>query len=119
MTSITGSGINETYVYDGDGKCVKATVGSGPTQTNTVYIGNTYERDNGSTVRKYYYAGGSRIAMRTGGQTYYLSAQSRSAPAAPKLAPHHPASLPPSSSLPARVPDLLRIRPARSANPRP
>ena len=32
----------------------------------------TYERDNGSTVRKYYYAGAVRVAMRTGGQTYYL-----------------------------------------------
>ena len=35
-------------------------------------MGNTYERDNGSTVRKYYYAGAVRVAMRTGGQTYYL-----------------------------------------------
>jgi RHS repeat-associated protein len=35
-------------------------------------VGNTYECDNGSTVRKYYYAGGVRVAMRTGEQTYYL-----------------------------------------------
>ena len=68
LTSISGSGISATYVYDGDGKRVKATVGS----TNTVYIGNIYERDNGTTVRKYYYAGGVRVALRTGGQTYYL-----------------------------------------------
>ena len=40
----------------------------------TVYIGNIYERDNGTTVRKYYYAGGVRVATRTGGQTYYLLA---------------------------------------------
>ncbi len=68
VTSITGSGVNATYVYDGDGKRVKATVGS----VTTVYIGNYYERDNGTTVRKYYYAGAVRVAMRTGGNTFYL-----------------------------------------------
>ncbi|MFZ2360343.1 MAG: RHS repeat-associated core domain-containing protein [Anaerolineae bacterium] len=68
VTSITGSGINASYVYDGDGQRVKATVGA-PT---TVYIGNTYERDNGTTVRKYYYAGAVRVALRTGGNTFYL-----------------------------------------------
>ena len=68
LTSISGSGLNASYVYDGDGKRVKATVGS----VTTVYIGNIYERDNGTTVRKYYYAGAVRVAMRTGGQTYYL-----------------------------------------------
>jgi len=76
VTSITGSGINASYVYDGGacpersrrGKRVKATVGG----VTTVYIGNIYERDNGTTVRKYYYAGTVRVALRTGGQTYYL-----------------------------------------------
>jgi RHS repeat-associated protein len=68
VTSITGSGINATYVYDGDGTRVKATVGS----TTTVYIGNYYERDSGTTVRKYYYAGAVRVALRTGGNTFYL-----------------------------------------------
>ena len=56
VTSITGSGVNATSVYDGRacpersrrGKHVKATVGGVP----TVYIGNYYERDNGTTVRK-------------------------------------------------------------------
>ncbi len=73
VTSIIGSGVTATsYIYDGDGKRVKATVGSGTTQTNTVYIGNYYERDNGTTVRKYYYAGAVRVAMRTGGNTFYL-----------------------------------------------
>ncbi len=57
-----------TFVYDGDDNRVKATFGS----TTTVYVGNTYERDNGTTVRKYYYAGSVRVAMRSGGQTYYL-----------------------------------------------
>jgi len=32
----------------------------------------TYERDNRTTVRKYYYAGAVRVAMRTGGNTFYL-----------------------------------------------
>jgi len=68
VTSITGSGVSATYVYDGDGKRVKATVGS----VTTVYIGNIYERDNGTTVRKYYYAGAVRVAMRVGGNTFYL-----------------------------------------------
>ncbi len=68
VTSITGSGVNATYVYDGDGKRVKATVGG----VTTVYIGNYYEHDNGTTVRKYYYAGAVRVALRTGGNTYYL-----------------------------------------------
>ncbi len=46
---------------------ITATFGS----TTTVYVGNIYEK-SGSTLRKYYYAGGNRVAMRTGGQTYYL-----------------------------------------------
>ncbi|MFZ2360090.1 MAG: RHS repeat-associated core domain-containing protein [Anaerolineae bacterium] len=60
-------GIVATYTYDGDGNRVKAVVNG----VTTVYVGNTYERE-GNTVRKYYYAGGVRIALRTGGQTYYL-----------------------------------------------
>ena len=48
VTGITGSGISASYVYDGDGQRVKATVGG----VTTVYIGNYYERDNGTTVRK-------------------------------------------------------------------
>jgi hypothetical protein len=47
-------------------------VDSAPSETNNVYIGNYYERDNGTTVRKYYYAGAVRVAMRTGGNTFYL-----------------------------------------------
>ena len=51
----------------------------------TVYIGTYYERDNGTTARKYYYAGAVRVAtpalapkrsagasVRTGGNTFYL-----------------------------------------------
>jgi RHS repeat-associated protein len=67
LTSVSGAAA-ASFVYDGDGNRVKTTFGS----TTTVYVGNIYERDNGSTVRKYYYAGGVRVAMRTGGQIYYL-----------------------------------------------
>ncbi len=67
LVSVSGAAV-ATFVYDGDGNRVKATFGA----TTTIYVGNTYERDNGSTVRKYYYAGGVRVAMRSGGQTYHL-----------------------------------------------
>ncbi len=67
LTGVSGAAA-ATFVYDGDGNRVKATFGS----TTTVYVGNTYERDNGTTVRKYYYAGGVRVAMRSGVETYYL-----------------------------------------------
>ena len=67
LTGVNGAA-TATFVYDADGNRVKATFGA----TTTVYVGAIYERDNGSTVRKYYYAGGNRVAMRTGGQTYYL-----------------------------------------------
>jgi hypothetical protein len=46
---------------------VKATLGG----STTVYVGNYYEKE-GSTVRKYYYAGGARLAMREAGTLYYL-----------------------------------------------
>ncbi len=66
LTSVSGAA-TATFVYDGDGNRVKATFGS----TTTVYVGAIYEK-SGSTVRQYYYAGGVRVAMRSGGQTYYL-----------------------------------------------
>ncbi len=66
LTSVSGAA-TAAFVYDGDGNRVKATFGT----TTTVYVGAIYET-SGSTVRKYYYAGGSRIAMRTDGQIYYL-----------------------------------------------
>jgi len=46
---------------------VKATFGS----STTVYIGNYYEQ-TGSTIRKYYYANGQRVAMRENSTVYYL-----------------------------------------------
>jgi RHS repeat-associated protein len=55
------------FVYDGDGNRV---LRIGPEGT-TVYIGDYYEQ-TGSTVRKYYYAAGQRMAMRVGGALYFL-----------------------------------------------
>ncbi len=56
------------FVYDGNGNRVKATIGG-----TTVYIGNYFEW-TGSTgtmnvKSRYYYAGTTRIAMRTGSST--------------------------------------------------
>ncbi|MBK7201760.1 RHS repeat-associated core domain-containing protein [Candidatus Amarolinea dominans] len=60
-------GVTSSYVYDGDGNRVKETI-SGVTR---VFVGNTYEVDNG-TVKKYYYAGNVRVAESSGGTLYYL-----------------------------------------------
>jgi len=59
-----------TFVYDGDGKRIKATVGG----TTTVYIGNYSEwTGSTSTMVKYIYAGSQRVAMRVGaGSTRYF-----------------------------------------------
>lgn len=66
LVGVSG-GATASYVYDGDGNRVKATV-SGVT---TVYVGNYYEQE-GSTVRQYYYANGQRVAMRVNGTLYWL-----------------------------------------------
>ena len=55
------------FVYDGDGNRVLRIDGSG----TTVTIGDYYEKQ-GNVIRKYYYAGGQRIAVRVGGVVYYL-----------------------------------------------
>ena len=68
LTGITGTGVTaSSYVYDADGGRVKATVGS----TTTITVGKHYEKE-GATVRKYYYEGSVRVAMRSGGTLYYL-----------------------------------------------
>ena len=52
-----------SYVYDGDGNRVKETSGG----TTTVYIGNYFEwTGDAATMKSYYYAGGTRVALRTG-----------------------------------------------------
>ncbi|MFZ1265329.1 MAG: RHS repeat-associated core domain-containing protein, partial [Anaerolineae bacterium] len=62
LTAMSG-GVTSSYVYDGDGKRVKETAGG----ATTVYIGNTFEwTGSTATMKKYYYAGAVRVAMRTG-----------------------------------------------------
>jgi len=66
LTGMT-NGMTSSYVYDGDGNRVKKTI-SGVTR---VFIGNHYEIDSG-VVKKYYYAGATRVAENRGGTLYYL-----------------------------------------------
>jgi len=57
-----------TFVYDGDGVRVKGTVNS----VTTAYAGSHFEwTGSTSTMKKYYYAGGQRVAMRQGSSTVY------------------------------------------------
>ena len=64
-----GSNVQATYTYDGDGNRVKAEVGS----TTTTFVGKTLEW-SGSTasMKRYYNAGGQRVAMREGSSTLYF-----------------------------------------------
>jgi hypothetical protein len=55
-----------SYAYDGDGNRVKGAIGG----VTTVYIGNHFEwTGSTSTMKKYYYAGATRVVMRTGTST--------------------------------------------------
>jgi len=63
MTAVSGGGLSASFVYDGDGNRVKGTVNSAA----TVYIGNYFEwTSSTSTMKKYYYASGVRVALREG-----------------------------------------------------
>ena len=66
LITVTGSATGY-FVYDGDGNRVKATLNG----TTTAYVGNYYEQ-SGSVTTTYYYAGGTRIAMRQGITVSYL-----------------------------------------------
>ncbi len=66
LTGVSG-GASATFVYDADGRRVKAAFG---TET-TVYIGDYYEQ-TGSTIKKYYYANGQRVTMRENSTLYLL-----------------------------------------------
>jgi RHS repeat-associated protein len=63
---VTGAATANFY-YDADGKQIKATVNG----VTTYYVGNHYEVKN-SVVTKYYFAGATRLAVRTGGTLSYL-----------------------------------------------
>jgi RHS repeat-associated protein len=68
LASVSGAA-SATFVYDGDGNRVKATFGS----ATTVYVGNHFEwTGSTSTMKKYYYADGARVAMREGSTLYYI-----------------------------------------------
>ena len=66
LTGMSGS-VTASYVYDADGNRVKETI-AGVTR---VFVGNHYEVDNG-VVKKYYYAGATRVAENSGGTLTYL-----------------------------------------------
>jgi RHS repeat-associated protein len=60
LTEVKRNGVSIVcFVYDGDGARVKGTVNG----VTTIYLGNHYEV-SGGVQRKYYYAGGQRVAMR-------------------------------------------------------
>jgi len=61
-----------SYAYDGDGVRVKTVITDSGGVTTTVHIGGTYEWVDGSAARSYYYQGSQRVAMREGGELYFL-----------------------------------------------
>jgi RHS repeat-associated protein len=63
---VTGASTANFY-YDADGAQVKTIVNG----VTTYYVGNHYEVKN-SVVTKYYFAGATRLAVRTGGTLSYL-----------------------------------------------
>ena len=68
LVNVSGAATT-AFVYDGDGNRIKATV-SGAT---TTYVGNYFEWTGSTSTMNirawYYYAGGTRVAMRTGSST--------------------------------------------------
>ncbi len=64
---VAGGAVSAAFVYDGDGRRVKGTVNG----VTTYYVGDHYEVSAG-VVKKYYSAGGQRIALRDGGTLYWL-----------------------------------------------
>jgi RHS repeat-associated protein len=66
LVSVTGASTANFY-YDADGKQVKTVVNG----VTTYYVGNHYEVKN-SVVTKYYFAGATRLAVRTNGTLSYL-----------------------------------------------
>ncbi len=57
LVSVSGAVI-ATFVYDGDGRRVKAMVNG----VTTYYVGDYYEM-SGGVVKKYYTAGGKRVVL--------------------------------------------------------
>ncbi len=67
LVSVTGPNVTASFVYDGDGRQVKSVING----VTTTFVGAHYQIVNG-TVTKYYFAGASRIAMKTGSTLTYL-----------------------------------------------
>ena len=68
LVSVTGAA-TASFSYDADGKQVIGTVNG----VTTYYVGNHYEVKN-DVVTKYYFAGATRLAVRTGGTLSFLLA---------------------------------------------
>jgi RHS repeat-associated protein len=66
LASVSGAA-TASFLYDGDNRRVKGTVGG----VTSYYVGHHYEVA-GSTIKKYYYAGDTRIALRSGGVLSWL-----------------------------------------------
>ena len=66
LVSVTGAA-TASFIYDGDGRQVKSVVNG----VTTYYVGNHYEK-KGTMVTKYYFAGSTRLAVRTGGTLRFL-----------------------------------------------
>jgi YD repeat-containing protein len=68
LAAVSGAA-SASFAYDGDGQRVKGVVNG----TTTVYIGNYFEwTGSTSTAKKYYYADGARIALRSGNALSFL-----------------------------------------------
>lgn len=68
LVSVSGAA-TASFVYDGDSKQVKSVVDG----VTTYYVGNHYKVKN-SVVTKHYFAGATRLAVRTGGTLSFLLA---------------------------------------------
>jgi RHS repeat-associated protein len=68
LVTVSGpSGFSAAFAYDGDGQRVKQVING----ATTYFVGNYYEK-TGTTITKYYYAGATRIAIRTDSTLTYL-----------------------------------------------
>jgi RHS repeat-associated protein len=69
LVSVSGNGVSAAFVYDGDGKRVQGTING----VVTTYIGEAFEWSGSTaTMKKYYYAGGTRLAVRIGSTLNWL-----------------------------------------------
>jgi len=66
LTAVSGT-VSASFVYNGDGQRVTATIGT----ITTTYIGGYFEWQGGAG-KSYYFAGGQRVAMRTSEGVKYL-----------------------------------------------